>query len=101
MDDLQKQMEKAGFTMWNRVVGKTPKLRHRGNEIAQWLKDRKDIMSYVVLEDEPDDICGEKCSAIPGCDVVFVNMNNGLSHEDVEKAKLILRNENATDIEKR
>ena len=40
----------------------------------------------VVLEDEIDDVCGEKCSTIDKLNVIEVNMQTGLTHADVDLA---------------
>lgn len=92
MDDLQLQMEKSGFNLWDRVVGKTPSFYNggRGDEIAAWIANRTNIEKYVVLEDEIDDVCGKKCSSIPREFVVEVNMKTGITDDDVKKAIEIL-----------
>ena len=90
MDDLQEQMEKSGFTKWDRVVGKTPRLHNRGDEIAAWMANRTDIEKYIVLEDEPIDVCGEKCNAIPDWFVVKVDMKEGLTFANAEEAVIKL-----------
>ncbi len=93
MDELQIQMSRAGMdseTWEKRVVGKTPTIRWRGDEITAWMANHTDITSYVVLEDEPEDVCGDYCDAIPAQNVVHVDMKNGLTHQDIEKAKKIL-----------
>ncbi len=94
MEDLKLQLEKNGFTHWDKVVGKTPynnTLRWRGDEIKHWLDNTEhDVETYVVLEDEIIDVCGDYCDTISEEFVVEVDMKNGLSHQDVEKAKNIL-----------
>ncbi len=85
MDDLQKQMERAGFKNWNKVIGRTPYIHGgRGLEIQAWLAHHTGVTKYVVLEDEIDDVCGEKCDAVPRSNVVEVDMQSGLSHYDTE-----------------
>ncbi len=87
MDDLQTQMEKNGFKHWDKVVGKTPYTNgHRGDEIQAWLNEHPEVKCYVVLEDEPQDVCGEKCSTIHKLDVIEVNSQVGLTHNDVDLA---------------
>ena len=92
MDDLKSQMEKAGFLYWKDVIGKTPRLKYRGDEIRDYLNNHE-IEKYVVLEDEILDVCGERCQTIPEEYVVEVDSKNGLSHYDIEKAKTILYKE--------
>jgi len=87
MDDLKVQMEKNGFKYWNKVVGKTPYTNgHRGDEIQTWLDKHPEVKCFVVLEDEIDDVCGEKCSTIDKLNVIEVNMQTGLTHADVDLA---------------
>ena len=91
MADLKVQMEANGFKYWDRVIGETPYFGYRGDEIQEWLdKTEVEVESYVVLEDEIQDVCGEKCMTISEEFVVEVDMRNGLSHQDVIKAKDIL-----------
>ena len=91
MDDLKKQLEKNGFKYWNRVQGRTGFAnKHRGQQILDYLGDHKEITGYVILEDEPQDICGEKCNIIDEAFVVQVDMQVGLSHKDIILAKNIL-----------
>jgi hypothetical protein len=92
MDDLQNVFEAAGFEMWDEVIGRTSisKFRYRGEEIMDWLDHHKDVEKYVVLEDEIDDVCGEKCNNIPKENVVEVDMRNGLTHQDVQNTIEIL-----------
>ena len=93
MADLKVQMEVNGFKYWDKVVGETPYFGFRGDEIQEWLDNYQDldpIETYVVLEDEIADVCGDKCMTISEEFVVEVDMKNGLTHQDVLKAKDIL-----------
>ena len=90
MDELQRDMEDAGFTMWNLVIGKTPRIRWRGDEIEDWISHHTDIENYVVLEDEIIDVCGEYCNAIPPENVVEIDMETGITHATAMKAVEIL-----------
>ncbi len=94
MSDLKVQMERYGFSLWDRVIGYTPRTGHRGDEIQSWIDSHSDILSYVVLEDEPCDVCGEKCNTIPVKKVVQVDMKEGLSHKNIEEAIKILLKDN-------
>lgn len=94
MDDLKTQMEEQGFAYWNKVIGRTPFGREmnnvegincglRGLQIKQWLDSQaQEINDYVVIEDEPSDVCGEKCNVIPKEKVIHINMDEGLQHKD-------------------
>jgi len=83
MQDLKEQLEKAGFKYWNRVEGKTTVLMHRGEEIQEYLNSHPEVKCYVVLEDEIDDVCGEKCDTIHKLNVIEINPQIGLTHNDV------------------
>ena len=93
MEDLEKQMTEQGFKYPDRLVDKTRKtsdgFRWRGEQIRDWL-DNNHWDEYVVLEDEPVDVCGAYCAVIPMTRVVHVDMNEGLQHKDVVKAIEIL-----------
>ena len=94
MEDTEKQMNEQGFKHWDKVIGKTgrDKEGHRGNEIKEWLTIHKDnkIESFCVLEDETADVCGSKCRAIMAYHVVKVDMNEGLSDNNVSHAMGVL-----------
>jgi len=59
-------------------------------EEHDYLLDHPEITGYVILEDEPEDICGNKCSVIDSKFVVDVNYEIGLTHLDIVKAQNIL-----------
>jgi hypothetical protein len=42
------------------------------------------------LEDEPQDVCGEKCNIISKLFVVEINPEIGLTHTDVQAAYMTL-----------
>jgi hypothetical protein len=90
MPDLKEQMELNGFKHWDKVIGYTPTLTHRGEEIQRWLDDNPEYRCYVVLEDEPQDVCGEKCNIISKLFVVEINPEIGLTHTDVQAAYMTL-----------
>ena len=90
MKDLEKQLKKNGFEHWDKVQGETPYFGDRGDEIQKYLDEHPEVDGYVVLEDEIADVCGDKCNTIDATFVVEVDLKNGLSHQDVEKAQNIL-----------
>ena len=91
MDDLKYELEREGFRYWDKVIGKTPVLKHRGEEIKAFLDSFEEpIEAFVVLEDEIEDVCGEKCNEIDPRFVVEVDSKNGLTHQNIEKAYEIL-----------
>ena len=66
-------------------------LSERGDQIKHWLDNTEHkIKSYVVLEDEVSDVCGDRCDAIPSSAVIEVDMNEGLSNVNVKTAIEIL-----------
>jgi hypothetical protein len=90
MDELKIQMEKAGFEMWDKVIGRTTyKHRHRGLQILDWLENNE-CDKYVVIDDEIKDICGEDLPFIPHNYVVKIDEKNGMSHQEAVKAMGIL-----------
>jgi hypothetical protein len=91
MEDLLYQLKQSNFKHPDKIIGATDyNEKYRGEQIQDYLDSNPDIESYVVLEDEPCDVCGHKCDIVPEDKVVQVNMKNGLTHEDIEKAKSIL-----------
>ena len=66
-------------------------LSERGDQIQHWIDNTEhSIESYVVLEDEVSDVCGDRCNTIPIDKVVEVDMNEGLSNVNVKIAIDIL-----------
>ena len=91
MEDLKEQLELSGFKYWDKVIGATDyNEKHRGEQIIDYLSDYNNISNYVVLEDEIEDVHGDKCMIVPIENVVEVDFRNGLTHQDVEKAIKIL-----------
>lgn len=91
MEDLKEQLIKNGFIHWDQVIGATSyNHRWRGDQIQEYLDSNPSIKNFVVLEDEIEDVCGEKCSAISREKVVEVDMKNGLSDQDITLAQNIL-----------
>ena len=94
MDDLSKLMKKSGFKNQNKVIGYTPyrkDIRYRGDEIQAWIDENNYRENYVVLEDEIDDVNGEKCTTIPKENIIEVDPKIGLTHQNVQEAKNILK----------
>jgi hypothetical protein len=86
MDELKIQMEKAGFRMWDKVIGRTTyNHNHRGLQILDWLENNE-CDRYVVIDDEIKDICGEDLPYIPEDYVVKTDEKNGMSHQEAVKA---------------
>jgi len=84
-------LEKLRFKFMNKIIGRTPRrLRYRGQQINSWLLNNN-WSKYVVLEDEISDVCGDKCSLIPKEFVIQVDMKEGLSNKNIEKAIQILK----------
>jgi len=72
------------------IIGVTPRnKRFRGEQIKDWL-DEHDYKNYIVIDDEPFDICGEYCDAIPIHKVIKINPETGLTDEDVEMIRIKL-----------
>lgn len=93
MIDLEKQIVEQGFKYWDRVIDITPYGHNgmRGKQIEQWLNEYEHD-EYVVLEDEPTDVCGSMCNVIPKENVIHVDMNEGLTHQNIVDAIDILFN---------
>ena len=82
MEDLQKQLEEQGFKYWDRVIGKTPFIEFRGNEILSWIDVNKFNGKYLVIDDEIQDICGDYCNVIPKENLLQTDNNEGLLNRD-------------------
>ena len=66
-------------------------LSERGDQIQHWLDNTEhSVVSYVVLEDEVSDVCGDRCNTIPKDKVVEVDMREGLSQKNINRALYIL-----------
>ena len=116
MLNVRQHLIKFGFRYMDNLIGRTP----HGNELQKltgvdpedsWLRglqiqeSMKDIVkyygeieSYVVLEDEISDVCGNMCNAIPRKNVIEVSTSEGLSHSNAVDAKDIL---NGINLEER
>ena len=92
--ELKEHLDKIDPEISKKIIGITPisKYRWRGDEIAH-VVDTLGIERFVVLEDEPSDVCGDKCCSIRSQNVVHVDFRNGLSHADVMSAIRILKEE--------
>ena len=79
---LKRKLDKLRFKYLNCIIGSTPrKKKFRGEQIREYLSDYgHNIETYVVIDDEIDDICGDKCNVIPKENVVEVDMNEGLTN---------------------
>lgn len=86
-------MQQRRFKYIDKIIGRTGRdIKWRGNQIKDWLDETDlNIINYVVLEDEPIDVCGDYCNTIPKEKVVHVNMDEGLSHENILEAISILK----------
>jgi len=81
---LKLKLAKYRFKYTDRMIGRTPRGKHtRGEQIADWLHEHTDISDYIVIDDEIDDICGSKSSAIDITKVVEIDMGEGLSNKNV------------------
>lgn len=87
---LKSSLERRRFKYLDRILGRTSRdKKFRGEQINDWLIEN-DWESYIVLEDEIIDVCGEKCNLIPREFVIEVDMNEGLSNKNIERAINIL-----------
>jgi len=79
--DVKVVLNKCNFKYTDIIIGRTPRdKRYRGEQIMDFVKEHNiDEYDYVVLEDEPIDVCGEKCNVVPEHNVIKVDMNEGLS----------------------
>jgi len=85
MEDFEKQIKEQGFKYWDKVIGKTPDLSFRGEEIQEWITQNNFIGKYLVLDDEITDICGEYCRVIPFENVIQTDGNEGMLNKDALK----------------
>jgi len=84
-EQLKRKLEKQRFKYLDRIIGVTPRKKSlRGEQILDYLFEfGHDVETYIVIDDEIDDICGDKCSKIPKENVVEIDMNEGLSNGNV------------------
>lgn len=108
MLNVEQHLIKYGFKHMDNLIGRTPfsgelqsltgvepqQSGYRGLQIQESMKIIERLYgkteSYVVLEDEIDDVCGSKCNVIPRAYVVKVDMDEGLRHSNAVDAKDIL-----------
>ena len=80
--DLLKQIKEQGFKYWDKVIDKTPYMSFRGDEIQAWINQNNFKGTYLVIDDEITDICGDYCNEIPKENVLQTDGNEGLLHKD-------------------
>lgn len=114
MPKMFEVLKKNGFLYSKRIIGKTIKCtsvtekydedlgvyvvleppyelinRYRGEQIRIYLNHLKNNTSlpiqYLVLEDEPDDVCGSRCNLISKSNVLQTDMDEGLLNKDALK----------------
>ena len=87
LKQLKDVLALAGFKHPHVVIDTTPRISgsQRGQEIDQWLSDNKDVLSFVILDDDSD--------MDPHMDhLVKTNGYTGLTKNDVTQAASILSN---------
>lgn len=82
MLDLETQMKESGFKYWDKVIGKTPSLNFRGDEIKKWIDTNSFKGKYLVIDDESIDICGAYCDAISKNNLLLIDGHEGLLNKD-------------------
>ena len=86
MAHIEGVLRKAGFK--GMIISKTPRRTtypaRRGNEIKQWLEERDNIESYVIVDDDGDMLEEQKSN------FVQTSFLYGLKKEHVERAVSIL-----------
>lgn len=88
-ESVIKEMTKMNFKYLTRIIDSTPRCYEgRGNQIVGWMieNDYNANNNYIVLEDEIGDVKG----IIPDSNIVEVNMDEGLSHNNVVESVLKL-----------
>ncbi len=89
MDDLQRQLEKAGFAHWKRVVGKTSYCTgERGGQIGEYIS-LHNVENYAIVDDYTDNILTNH--RLDTKRVVLANAYTGISVANVEQLTSILR----------
>lgn len=95
LEDLTNKLKSVGLVA--DIIAKTPKLEFervgktvpRGNEIAYWMEFTKNkIESYVILDDDSDMLLSQANNFIK------IDTYCGITHNTVNKAKLILNQKN-------
>jgi len=70
------------FRYLDNIIGRTPRDKHaRGDQIADWLVTHPEVKDYIILEDEISDVVIN--DELESARIVEVDMNEGLSHENV------------------
>ena len=92
LKQLKRRLARLRFKYLDRLIDRTLRFtEYRGLNIELWLSETDlPVTSYVVLEDEVLDVCGERYNSIPKSNVVEVNMSEGLSNENCIQAIKIL-----------
>lgn len=89
-DKAVRRLTEENWEYVDRIVDMTPRdVQPRGNQIKKFI-DLHNVNTYVVLEDEPNDVCGTKCNVIPKDRVVQPDMEEGLSSKDTIKVVKLL-----------
>lgn len=82
MDMVKSKLVKCGFNHIDRIIGSTPYLHWRGDEIMAWLSG-KDVSRYIVLDDDAEDIVGKHCNVINPKYFLRIDNTEGLSANNV------------------
>ena len=84
LEDVIDTLKYYKFKYMECIYGSTPRKKlYRGEQILDWLNTTTLVIKdYIVIEDEPSDVCGEKCYVIPKDKVLEVNMRQGLSEKN-------------------
>jgi len=84
-------LKENGFKYVDEIIGVVPLfdknnryIETRGEKILAWLSDYE-VEDYVVVDDEPFDICGDKCNVIPKENVVTTKPSEGLTKEKADE----------------
>lgn len=80
MDDTQKQLEKAGFRYWDRVIGRTALTSISRGQLIMDVVVAGKIENYLVIDDYIDEIIC--CDIINNKRVIATSSYTGLSEEN-------------------
>ncbi len=84
-------LKRMRFKYLKNIIGATPRNKDlRGDQIKDWIVQNDYVGTYVVLEDEIDDVCGDKCKTIPKRLVIEVDIHEGISNKNTLDAIEIL-----------
>ena len=84
-------LKESGFRYVDKIAGVTPRwiqgiyIEHRGEQIMGYVR-QNGIRQYIVIDDEPFDICEERCSVISKDKVVVTDHIEGLTEEKANEA---------------